>query len=379
MSENNNLNQNQHTSEYNNNRNEENKRPNTTEASPAPPRDEQRRGKKIGCLGVIGIIAIIGALCMAGLVIIMIALAFLIPGGAAIESGKITEKTIKSSPGARGKIVVVNVKGMIHSNGRLEGAETNNLRAQMQQVIKDSSVKALVLDMNTPGGGVTASDEIHQAVQTVKKHNIPVVVCMRSVCASGGYYIASAADHIMASPTTLTGSIGVLVPQFKYAELLDKIGVTKRSYTSGKMKDMFSGSVKRSPEEKEKIENYIQSLVDKTFRDFLEVIAKGRKNFKNVEEVAKAPFADGRVLLADDAKKQGLIDSLGYFDDAIEKAADLSGTPNPKVVRYRTAISLTDFIRTFKHKQEIRLDPDIIPPQHKLSPYKLYYMMQTFR
>ena len=351
-------------------------------ANATPPRPAGGYGnsgrKKLGCLGIIGLVVVIGGLCMLGLFIVMMALGLLLPGGTAIKSGRIAEKTVESQRGGgKGKIAVISVKGIIHTDSGLDNASVKTVTAQLDKAIGDRTVKAVVLDMNTPGGGVTASDEIYHAVKKVKKNNVPVVTCMRSVCASGGYYIAAASDHIVASPTTMTGSIGVLIPQLDYTELLDKVGVQQRSFTSGEMKNMFSGGVERSPEEKKKRQQYIQGLVDQTFQRFLQVIVRGRSQYETVQDIKNAPFADGRILLAEDAKKQGLVDNLGYFEDAVKKARTLSNAPKADVIRYKKPLGLSDLLRTLMMKQDIKIEARLMPAVTELSPYKFYYLMPS--
>jgi len=352
----------------------------SSEKAPPPSTGYRDKGqKKLGCLGIVGLVVIIGGLCLMGLFIVVIALGILMPSGTAMRSGKITEETVQSQRGAKGKIAVLEIAGIIHADGGLDNASVQTVTSQLDRAISDPAVRAVVLEMNTPGGGVTASDEIYHAVRKVKNHNIPVVTCMRSVCASGGYYIASAADHIVASPTTMTGSIGVLIPQISYTELLDKVGVKKQPVTSGEMKNMFSGGVERNAEQKEKRRQYIQGLVDQTFKRFLRVVVRGRSEYDSIQDAENAQFADGRVLLAADAKEQGLVDQLGYFDNAVKKARELGNAPKAKVIRYKKTLGLSDFLRTFTAEKSIKVETELMPPLTELSPYKFYYLMPRFK
>lgn len=336
-----------------------------------------RQNRRLGCFGIVGLIAVAGGLFFAAVFIIILSFVFLSTGELGEGSRQIVEEELRMQRGVRDKIVVIDIKGIIHSSSGLDGASTGKVTNQLNQARRDPAVRAVILDMNTPGGEVTASDEVSYAVRNLRDADIPVVVCMRSVCASGGYYIAAAADHIVANPTTLTGSIGVLIPRFNYSQLLDKIGVQHESFTSGEMKNMLSGAVKRSPEKKQRQNRFIQKLVDKTFRKFLEVVAEGRENFDSLAEVKKADFADGRIMLAEEAVDFGLVDSIGYFDDAIYEARELSSAYEANVVRYKSAFRLTDLLSPLTSRREVNINSELLPIEVRLSPYNLYYLMPT--
>lgn len=341
---------------------------------PPPPRPRRQNKNRSGCLIALAV-TIVLAIC--GLAVLMVGgVIFSAFGslGTSSTGPRIQEQVVEAVPGATKKIVIIDIQGIIRSDAGYRGADPRLLSKQITKAIEDSKVQAVVLDLNTPGGEVTASDEIHQAVQQLRKAGKPVVGCMRSVCASGGYYIASACDHLVANRITLTGSIGVIFPHFTYRELLDKIGIQQTPYTSGKLKDMFSGGAERSESEQQLVDMRMQKLVDKTFTRFLQVVAQGRKEYGSVAELKNAPFSDGRVLLGEDALDHGLVDQLGYMKHAIEKARELAAAYNTNIVRYRESISLTELLLMKTGEQRIKVEglPEVMPT---LNPHNVYYLM----
>lgn len=214
------------------------------------------------------------------------------------------------------KVGVVEVEGVIVSSKKAI--------EQLVEFRKDSSVKAIVLRVDSPGGGVGPSQEIYQEVKraaTVK----PVVVSMGSVAASGGYYISAPARRILANPGTLTGSIGVIMEFTNWQELLDKIGLGSEVVKSGRFKDIGSPVRPMTDEDRE----ILQTLIDDVHQQFIASIAEGRK----MEVDAVRALADGRVFTGRQALQSGLVDELGNLQDAITVAGKLAGIEgDPKVV-----------------------------------------------
>jgi protease-4 len=202
------------------------------------------------------------------------------------------------------------------------------------------SVKAIVLRIDSPGGGVVPSQEIHDAVLRVRnKQNKAVVASMGTVAASGGYYIAAATDRIMANPGTLTGSIGVIMELANLEGLLKKIGVENVVVKSGRHKDIGSPFRKMSDEDR----RILQSVMDDVHTQFIEAVAEGRS--LDVSDVR--PLADGRIFTGRQAKEIKLVDELGDLDDAIRLAADLGGIEGePKVVEPRKRFSVRELIES---------------------------------
>lgn len=214
-------------------------------------------------------------------------------------------------------------------------ASSREIVNHIRQAQGDPDVQALLLVVNSPGGSVVATDEIHHALQEFSK---PVVVAMGEIAASGGYYIAAAADWIVANPNTLTGSIGV-ISQFPDATgLLEKIGVDFVVITSGPRKDF--GSPYREITAAER--RYWQHLIDEVHDAFVDVVADGR----DLPEQDVRRMADGSVYTGRRALELGLVDALGYEEDALARAADLGGIEGePRVLEYQTVPSLFDLLR----------------------------------
>jgi len=209
------------------------------------------------------------------------------------------------------RIGVVSIRGVI--------TDSKDVVDQIKKYRKDNRVKAIILRIESPGGGTAASQEIYREVQrTVAKKR--VVASMGNVAASGGYYIALAADKIVANPATLTGSIGVIMEVSNIKELLQKIGVSREAIKSGPYKDIGSPVREMKPEERRLLEEVIQNV----HQQFIEVVSKGRRLSR--EQVEK--IADGRIFTGQQAKALGLVDELGSFEDAVEltkKMVGLSG------------------------------------------------------
>jgi len=229
------------------------------------------------------------------------------------------------------KVAVIPLTGVIDARAR------DRFLRLLRQAQNDSTVKALVIEIDTPGGEITASDEIHQRIAAWKreKSGAPVVVAMGSMATSGGYYVSCAADEIWAQPTTLTGNIGVVLFRFNFAEMLQKIGVKETSITPADSKFKNAESMFR-PETPEATA-YLRGLADDMFARFKSVVqaSRGSKLKVSMEEAAS-----GKVFTANEALSMRLIDQIGYTVDASKSAAKLAGLGNPTVVRYRPATSL---------------------------------------
>ena len=231
------------------------------------------------------------------------------------------------------KIAIIDVDGII-ANARDRGsfgAGENPVSLFVEKLDKiedDSDVKAVILRINSPGGGVTASDIMyHRLTQFRTRREIPVVALIEDVGASGGYYIACGADRILAHPTSITGSIGVIVQAVSLAQTLKMIGVETKAITSGPMKDM--ASMFKPLDDKDLA--ILKVMVDAYYERFLNVVAGARKGI--AADKVRA-LADGRVYTGDQAKKNGLVDDLGYMADAFKLAKELSKTTSARMVIY---------------------------------------------
>lgn len=223
---------------------------------------------------------------------------------------------------------------------RVEGVilDSKDTVSELKRFGDSSSIKAIVLRIDSPGGGVVPSQEIHDAVQRVRtKQNKTVVASMGTVAASGGYYIAAAADRIVANPGTLTGSIGVIMEMVNLEGLLHKVGVEGVVIKSGRYKDVGSPFRKMNPEER----RILQSVMDDVHEQFIEAVAEGRS--LGVKDVR--PLADGRIFTGRQAVDTKLVDELGDLDDAIRIAAEMVGIEGePAVVNPKKRFSIRDII-----------------------------------
>lgn len=227
------------------------------------------------------------------------------------------------------KVGVVEIKGVI--------ADPKPVILQLKRFRKNKDIKAIVLRIDSPGGGVGPSQEIYSEVKKttlIKK----VVASMGAIAASGGYYVAAAADHIMANPGTITGSIGVIMEFANAEELFEKIGISAVVIKSGEYKDTGSPLRKMTPEERRLLEDFVGNV----HQQFVTAVAEGRK----MSEETVRTIADGRIFSGQQAQKLGLLDSLGNMEDAIALAAELGGIKGEPSVVYaeKKKFSVLEFI-----------------------------------
>ena len=232
------------------------------------------------------------------------------------------------------KFLLIDIEGPISNDpllvnglGALPGM-TARVRQELEIAYEDRYIRGILLRINSPGGTITDSDVIyHSLVEFKRSKNIKIVASMGEVAASGGLYVAMAADEIYAHPTTLTGSIGVILPHLDYAELMDKLGIRSDPVVSGKHKDMETPYRQRTEEESK----ILQQIVDHQFEQFVKVILESRRQLSSDQVRA---IADGRVMSAQMAKEKGLIDGVGYLDDAYKRLSQVAGFPTNRLVRY---------------------------------------------
>lgn len=211
-------------------------------------------------------------------------------------------------------------------------SSANNLIRAIRRAEQDQ-VKAILLSVNSPGGTAAASQAIYEELMRVRKASkIKIVATFGDVAASGGYYVASAADHIVSNPASITGSIGVIIQVQNLTGLLEKIGVKTTTVKSGAFKDLASPFRPTSPAEQQ----LLQQFVDESYQQFLDAILAGRSGKLTLAQLK--PVADGRILTGTQALKARLVDSLGNYADAVQKAAELAGLKGePRVRNYATA------------------------------------------
>src|SRR5947208_11422882 len=247
----------------------------------------------------------------------------------------------RGTRGAADKVAVITMRGLIISSlpGSVTDSMVDDMRAALQQARDDDRVKAIVLEIDSPGGEVTASDAIYSALVKARAKK-PVVVYMESLAASGGYYVSCGGKFLMASETTITGSIGVIIQTLNYEQLFNKIGLAAVVFKSGKFKDMLNGARPITPEERE----LVQSFVMKTYEKFLGIVAKERNLSA---DTLRNTIADGRILSGKDAYDNKLVDGLGQIEDAFGKAKQLGGAPGATIVKYGPPFSISSIFRSF--------------------------------
>jgi len=282
------------------------------------------------------------ALGLIGLAVVSVVLLVVLGSTGGVAGGAapvVYEEEYVSGEGSN-KVAVIPVQGAIASaDSSLGGAQPTvtpeGLADALAQAADDEGVRAVVLEVNSPGGGVTASDEMHQSIVDFKKNTEkPVVVSMGDTAASGGYYISTAADEIVANETTLTGSLGVIFQLNNFEELADKYGYKQVIIKSGEFKDIGNAFRQITPEERE----IFQSLVDESYAEFVDVISSGR----GIPEDRVREIADGRIYSGQRAKELGLVDSFGGLDEASAEARELANAGQATVVRYIQAPTFTD-------------------------------------
>ena len=333
--------------------------------------------KNSGCLWMLGGFV----LCLA-LVIFVGVLAFgshqmrtaVVDGAPQFEESVVVDAQRDKGADRHAKIALISLRGLISSAepGVLGETMVDDLKIQLEQAATDENVKAVVLCVDSPGGEVTASDAIYNAVRKVREGGFgaakPVVVSMGSLAASGGYYVACGGSWLIASETTLTGSIGVIMQTLNYQQLLGKVGLEPVTFKSGPFKDMLSGAREITPEEKA----YVQKMVMDTYGKFVGIVARERQ----LDEAAlRSGVADGRVLSGKDASAAKLINSLGEVEDAYAKAMELAKIKTATVIRYESPFKLGRVLRLLGQEESAKIEIDVtralLP---KLEAGRLYFL-----
>ncbi len=231
-----------------------------------------------------------------------------------------SEKTETITVGSGDRIAVIDLRGEITSS--------EDVVRQLKKYRGNDGVKAIVLHIDSPGGGVVASQEMYEEVRKTRDGGKPVIVAMGSLAASGGYYVSCGATRLVANRGTLTGSIGVISEFLQLKDALGKLGISLKTIKAGKLKDAGSPTKKMT----ENDQAYFQSLMDDVHRQFMDVVARERR--MSPEKVRE--LADGRVFTGEQAVELGLVDTLGTYEDAIRIAAGVAGiSGEPSIVRER--------------------------------------------
>ena len=240
-------------------------------------------------------------------------------------------KTVLREGPRDSRIAVINVSGII------DGGQAEEVSRQLAAARQDRAVKGIILRVDSPGGTISASDRIYREIMDYRKeHGLPAVAFMQGMAASGGYYASVACEKIVAEPTTITGSIGVVMVHFVFQNLLeDKLGIQPVFLTMGEKKDWPSSFRKPTQEELAYVH---ERLLDPAYKRFVDVVKEGRQDTLTPKEVEK--LADGSIFGADRALEAKLIDKIGYLDEAIVTVKALAGIGAAQVVEYRRPFSL---------------------------------------
>ncbi len=269
-------------------------------------------------------------------------------GSTTSKKEKITKAALDSSIKDNGSIFMLPIYGTIVSGDWTGSNQSGFVTSEdvtyaLKYIAKQDNVKALILDINSPGGSVTASDNIYHEIMQFKKENkIPVIAMFEGTACSGGYYSAMAADYIIALPTTWTGSIGVIMEVPEISKLMGKVGVNVNTITSlnanggASFKDIGSTYRKMRPEERQ----LLQTLVTQSWNRFTDIVAQGRKGKLSKDQVKK--LADGRIYSSEQALKHKLIDQIGYRQDLYKKARAMAKAPQASVICVTSKTSFWD-------------------------------------
>ena len=268
-------------------------------------------------------------------------LALLLPGCITISMtqgpSELKETTLEGK--GRDKVLLIDISGMITDqerssgliNPKTEPSLVDEIKAVLKKAEDDHHIKAIVLRINSPGGTVTASDIIyHELTKFKARTKLPIIACFMDLGTSGAYYVAQAADQIYANPSSVTGSIGVIMMQVNIQGLFEKIGVQTTEIKSGELKFMGSPFRPLTPEE----QKIFQTVINDMYGQFLSVVGKGRPKM-TADQIRTD--ADGRIYTAGQAKELGLIDDIGYLSDAIAAAKKAAKLDKAKIVIYHQA------------------------------------------
>jgi len=312
---------------------------------PHAPLPKKRKGCAFWAVVILGI----GCLLFAGLLLLgFVGMALEEQGFDVANAGhasSLIEQTVVGD--GENKVLMIPISGIIADGSQgIAGGNgvVSETRAMLARARQDADIQAILLTINSPGGGITASDVLYHELDRFRMETgMPVVAIFGDVAASGGYYVAAAAEHITAHPTSVTGSIGVIMPLIGYKGLMQKLGLESRPIKSGKNKDLASGSRDITAEEKE----MLQTIVDEYHQRFVSVVHSGfqlRDSTLSREEIAKS--CDGRVFTGSQAKELGFVDDIGYFEDAVAEAYRRANiTPGTgRVITYAPKPTIMDLI-----------------------------------
>ncbi len=328
--------------------------------------------KKSGCVIVFLFLALCVSIFVNG--VLLLGLGARAAGTMTVQPVRIFEEQVVIPGNGTGKIAVIPLEGIIAygAPGSLGDSMVADLKVAFRQAAEDPEIRAIVMSVDSPGGEVTASDAIYHELTKLKAEK-PVVFFMNSIGASGAYYAACGSSWIMCNDTTFTGSIGVIISTLNYKELFGKVGLGSVVFKSGKFKDILNGARDMTPEEQQ----YIQALVMQSYGKFVGIVAQAR----NLDEQAlRDGVADGRIMSGTDAFEAGLVDQLGYIEDAYEKARELGGVPGAEVITYKRTFNLQNFFRLLGEARpaETTVKLDVLEGMPTLKPGRMYLLPSFF-
>lgn len=335
--------------------------PTTPPASPAPvfQSPAYEPPKKIGLWRVLSTVMLIMSILANGaLVLAIIAMAVMMNTRSKTHSN--IAETVLVAGSRHQKIVAIRIEGVIDSR------MSSWVETQLDVAENDPTVRGVIVRIISPGGGVASSDQIHYAISRYKERTgNPVLAFMQSVAASGGYYAAVACDEIMAEPTTLTGSIGVIMNHLVVKDLLEeKLGITPVVIKSGRRKDWPSIFSDTTEEQRQYLDDRI---VRPAYERFVQLVAEGRQDKLSESEVRV--LADGSIFTAPDALTQKLIDQIGYFEQAVSVISGLAHVAGPTVVEYNEKFSMFSFLGA-EANHGLRIDAALL--EKALIPQLMY-------
>ena len=306
---------------------------------PYPPAPERRR-RFSGWRVLWGILFGLSVLANIGLFLLLLGAIIVLAGTGA---GGYGTNVLREGP-RNSRIAVIDIEGII------DESQAENDHRQLDTAGKDSAVKGIIVRVNSPGGTIAASDRIYREIVEYRtRQGQPAVAFMQGLAASGGYYACVACEQIVAEPTAITGSIGVVMSHFVFQDLLEnKLGVQPVFLTKGQKKDWPSSFRKPSAEELAYIDD---RLLEPAYQRFIGVVREGRKQVLSAQEVSK--LADGSIYVADQARAVELIDEIGYLDDAITMVKNQAGIKDAQVIEYRKPLSFMDLLMAQGKKTSI--------------------------
>lgn len=328
-------------------------------AQGAPPVTKTPK-KRIGWRVFWGIILALSVLANIALFLMLIGLAAVFATG---QKGVFTEEVIQAGPRAT-KIAVITVQGII------DGEQAQDVYRQLKRASDDKRVKGLILRVSSPGGTISGSDQICNELRKYReKEDKPVVAFMQGVAASGGYYVSVACDKIIAEPTAITGSVGVIFGYLILQELLEeKLGIQPVIIKSGLKKDWPSSFRQPTEEELKYLED---KVLTPAYERFVKVVADGREAL-TLADVKR--LSDGSIYGAEEALSEKLIDKIGYIDEAIEQVKLLAGIEKAHVVEYRKPFSFVDFLSS-RGRNILKINKNTL---YELSTPQILYLWSLY-